>query len=84
MTSDPDRGAADAGPVEWVTVEETEDPAWGVRVEQALRGHGLTVRVLPPAEFGSPDDGLIGVQVPLAEFDRALVALEDLDELSEP
>ncbi len=83
MTSDPDRGAADAGPDEWVTVEETEDPTWVVRVEEALRRDGVTVRVVPPAEPGSPD-GLFGVQVPLADFDRALVALEDLDESTEP
>jgi hypothetical protein len=84
LISDPDRGAADAGPDEWVTVEETEDPAWGVRVERVLRQHGVTVRVVPPAESASPDDGLFGVEVPLADFDRALVALEDLDESIEP
>jgi len=84
LTSDPDRGAADAGPDEWVTVEETEDPTWVVQVEQVLRQHGVTFRVVPPAESGSPDDGLFGVQVPLADFDRALLALEDLDESTEP
>lgn len=84
MTSDPDRGAADAGPVEWVTVEETEDPTWSVRVETILKRHGINARVLSPAELGTVDDGLIGVQVPLADFDTALVALEDLDELDEP
>lgn len=84
MTSDPDRGAADAGPDEWVTVEETEDPAWGVRVERALRERDVTVRVVPPSGAGAPDEGLIGIQVLLADFDRALVALEELDELTEP
>lgn len=84
MTSDPDRGAAHAGPDEWVTVEETEDPAWAVRVERSLREHGVTARVVPPADAGAPDGELIGVQVPLADFDRALVALEDLDELTVP
>jgi hypothetical protein len=65
-------------------VEETEDPTWSVRVEAVLKEHGLTVRVLSPAELGAVDDGLIGIQVPLAEFDTALIALEDLDELDGP
>ena len=86
MTSEAARRAADHDDraVVWITIEETADPVLAARVERRLFDHQVTTRVLEPGDAASSEDGLIEVQVPEAEFERALDALEEIDDALDP
>jgi hypothetical protein len=66
---------------DWITVEEASDERLATAVAERLRAAGVPVR-LAGAEASDPSrhPGDLTVQVPLAQFDLALEALEQLDE----
>lgn len=66
---------------DWITVEEATDERLATAVAERLRENDVPVR-LAPAEASDPSrqHGDLTVQVPLAEFETALEALEGLDE----
>lgn len=86
MTSEAAVRAADDGDrtLVWITIEETPDPDLAARIERCLFEHHVTTRVLEPGDVPSDGDSLIEVQVPEPEFERALDALEEIDDALEP
>lgn len=86
MTSEAAGRAADGDDrtVVWITIEETADPALAARIERCLFDRHVTTRVLNPSDVASSEDDLIEVQVPELEFERALDALEEIDDALEP
>lgn len=73
-----------ARPLAWVTIEETADPDLVARIEHLLLEHHVTVRVLGPGVIGSGAEDVFEVQIPESDFERALAALEELDDSLEP
>jgi hypothetical protein len=71
---------------DWVTVEETRHHGWAETIEGLLREHSLPTRRRPserPEDARSPH-ATIEVQVPIADLDAAIDALESLDASDEP
>ena len=61
---------------DWITVEETGDPAQVELVERRLRDGGLSVRRRSATAAG----GATAIQVPTADLEAALDLLEELDD----
>jgi hypothetical protein len=60
-------------------VEQTPERSHAARVEALLRQAGVRVRVIS----GEPTAGELEVQVPVAQLQRAIAELEELDRLDD-
>ena len=84
MTSD--AAGADGGDrhLVWVTIEETPEPRIAARIENLLLEHHITVRVIDPGLLAGATSDAYEVQIPEPDLERALDALEELDDIPEP
>ena len=71
-------------PTDWVTVEEAHDEATAAIIEGFLLERGMTVRVLSRRDRDLASSlrglGMMAVQVPTEDMDRALEALAEHDD----